>query len=199
MYKKILVPLDGSGLAECVFQHVKAVATGCSVPEVDLLYVVQGSRFPYDVGFEDAYFGNLPADVRDEGIRKAEEWGKEYLAKIADDMKGAGVAARSTILRGNAAEQILDFATKNSADLILLDLNMPKKDGRETLAEIKQDEKLKCIPVIVLTVSSVEEDIFKAYNFHANCYITKPIDLDQFVKVVNSVENFWFTIVRLPQ
>ncbi len=91
------------------------------------------------------------------------------------------------------------YADVPRPDLILLDLNMPKKDGRETLAEIKQDEKLKCIPVIVLTVSNIEEDILKAYNLHANCYITKPIDLDQFVKVVNSVENFWFTIVRLPQ
>ncbi len=84
-------------------------------------------------------------------------------------------------------------------DLILLDLNMPKKDGRETLSEIKQDENLRRIPVIVLTVSGIEEDILKAYNLHANCYITKPLDLGQFVKVVNSVENFWFSIVRLPQ
>ena len=91
------------------------------------------------------------------------------------------------------------YAGAPRPDLVLLDLNMPRKDGRETLAEIKQDENLKCIPVIVLTVSNVEEDIFKAYNLHANCYITKPIDLDQFVKVVNSVENFWFSIVRLPQ
>ena len=83
-------------------------------------------------------------------------------------------------------------------DLILLDLNLPKKDGRQVLAEIKDDEDLKRIPVVILTVSSAEEDILKAYNLHANCYITKPIDLAQFMKVVRSVEDFWLTIVKLP-
>jgi chemotaxis family two-component system response regulator Rcp1 len=83
-------------------------------------------------------------------------------------------------------------------DLILLDLNLPKKDGRQVLAEIKNDEDLKRIPVVILTVSSAEEDILKTYNLHANCYITKPIDLDQFMKVVRSVEDFWLTIVKLP-
>ena len=83
-------------------------------------------------------------------------------------------------------------------DLILLDLNLPKKDGREVLAEIKNDDKLKRIPVVVLTVSSAEEDILKSYNLHANCFITKPIDLGQFMKVVQSVEDFWLTIVKLP-
>jgi chemotaxis family two-component system response regulator Rcp1 len=83
-------------------------------------------------------------------------------------------------------------------DLILLDLNLPKKDGRQVLAEIKADEDLKRIPVVILTVSGAEEDILKAYNLHANCYITKPIDLGQFIKVVRSVEDFWLTIVKLP-
>jgi chemotaxis family two-component system response regulator Rcp1 len=83
-------------------------------------------------------------------------------------------------------------------DLILLDLNLPKKDGREVLAEIKNDDELKRIPVVVLTVSSAEEDILKSYNLHANCFITKPIDLGQFMKVVHSVEDFWLTIVKLP-
>ena len=83
-------------------------------------------------------------------------------------------------------------------DLILLDLNLPKKDGRQVLAEIKGDESLRRIPVVILTVSSAEEDILKTYNLHANCYITKPIDLDQFMKVVRSVEDFWLTIVKLP-
>ena len=83
-------------------------------------------------------------------------------------------------------------------DLILLDLNLPKKDGREVLAEIKFDDKLKRIPVVVLTISSAEEDILKSYNLHANCFITKPIDLSQFMKVVHSVEDFWLTIVKLP-
>jgi chemotaxis family two-component system response regulator Rcp1 len=83
-------------------------------------------------------------------------------------------------------------------DLILLDLNLPKKDGREVLAEIKNDDELKRIPVVVLTVSSAEEDILKSYNLHANCFITKPLDLGQFMKVVQSVEDFWLTIVKLP-
>ncbi len=83
-------------------------------------------------------------------------------------------------------------------DLILLDLNLPKKDGREVLAEIKEDSSLKRIPVVVLTVSSAEEDILKSYNLHANCYISKSIDLEQFIKVVKSVEDFWLTIVKLP-
>ncbi|MBE0517380.1 MAG: response regulator [Methanophagales archaeon] len=83
-------------------------------------------------------------------------------------------------------------------DLILLDLNLPKKDGREVLAEIKSNEHLKSIPVVVLTISKAEEDILKAYKLYANCYITKPIDLDQFIEVVKSIEDFWLTIVKLP-
>ncbi|WP_193372288.1 response regulator [Nostoc punctiforme] len=83
-------------------------------------------------------------------------------------------------------------------DIVLLDLNLPRKDGREVLAEIKGDEKLKRIPVVILTTSQAEEDILKAYNLCANCYITKPVDFDQFVKIVQSIENFWFAIVKLP-
>jgi len=83
-------------------------------------------------------------------------------------------------------------------DLILLDLNLPRKSGREVLEEIKQDEELRCIPVVVLTISAAEKDIVSAYNLHANCYITKPIDLEQFSKVVKSIREFWLTIVKLP-
>ncbi|MEH2325742.1 MAG: response regulator [Nostoc sp.] len=83
-------------------------------------------------------------------------------------------------------------------DIVLLDLNLPRKDGREVLAEIKGDENLRRIPVVVLTTSQAEEDILKAYNLCANCYITKPVDFDQFVKIVQSIENFWFAIVKLP-
>jgi CheY-like chemotaxis protein len=90
------------------------------------------------------------------------------------------------------------YADAVRPDLILLDLNLPKKDGREVLAEVKGDEDLKRIPVVIMTVSEAEEDILKTYNLHANCYITKPIDLDQFIKVVRSVESFWLTIVKLP-
>jgi chemotaxis family two-component system response regulator Rcp1 len=83
-------------------------------------------------------------------------------------------------------------------DLILLDLNLPKKDGREVLAEIKQDEDLKIIPVAVLTTSESEADVLKSYKLHANCYITKPVDLNQLAKITKVIEDFWFTIVRLP-
>jgi chemotaxis family two-component system response regulator Rcp1 len=83
-------------------------------------------------------------------------------------------------------------------DLILLDLNLPRKSGREVLAEVKADEDLKRIPVVVMTVSRDEEDVLKAYNLHANCYITKPIDFAQFIRITKSIEEFWFTIVKLP-
>ena len=83
-------------------------------------------------------------------------------------------------------------------DLILLDLNLPRMDGREVLAEIKADPALRHIPVVVLTSSQAEEDIARAYHLHANCYVTKPVDLDQFIHVVESIEDFWFTIVKLP-
>jgi CheY-like chemotaxis protein len=83
-------------------------------------------------------------------------------------------------------------------DLVLLDLNLPRKDGREVLAEMKTDETLRRIPVVVLTTSQAEEDILKTYDLHANCYITKPVDLDQFIQIVQSIEEFWLTIVKLP-
>ncbi|MFA4985921.1 MAG: response regulator [Candidatus Brocadiia bacterium] len=90
------------------------------------------------------------------------------------------------------------FASAPRPGLILLDLNLPKKDGREVLAEIKADDDLKRIPVVILTTSKEEEDIIKSYNLHANCYISKPIDLHQFIHVVKSIEDFWLTIVKLP-
>ena len=91
------------------------------------------------------------------------------------------------------------YTTVSRPDLILLDLNLPKKDGREVLQEIKEDAELKKIPVVVLTTSAAERDILRAYNLHANCYITKPVDLEQFMRVVQSIEYFWLTIVKLPQ
>jgi CheY-like chemotaxis protein len=90
------------------------------------------------------------------------------------------------------------YANAPTPDLILLDLNMPRKDGREVLAEIKLDEKLRRIPVVILTTSQAEADILKTYNLHANCYITKPVDLDQFLQMIKSLEDFWFSIVKLP-
>lgn len=83
-------------------------------------------------------------------------------------------------------------------DIILLDLNLPKKDGREVLEEIKTDENLKRIPVVILTTSKAEEDIIKSYELHANSYITKPVDFDQFITVIKSIEDFWLEVVRLP-
>ncbi len=91
------------------------------------------------------------------------------------------------------------YADSPRPDIILLDLNLPKKDGREVLSEVKADEELRRIPVVVLTTSRAEEDVLRAYNFNANCYITKPVDLEQFIKVVKSIQNFWLTIVKLPE
>ena len=90
------------------------------------------------------------------------------------------------------------FADAPRPDLILLDLNLPKRDGRSVLAEIKQDRALRHIPVVILTSSQAEQDILKAYDLHANCYVTKPVDLDQFITIVRSIEQFWFTVVKLP-
>lgn len=90
------------------------------------------------------------------------------------------------------------YAEAPRPDLILLDLNLPKKTGQEVLAEIKEDPDLRRIPVVILTVSEAEADIIKTYNLHANCYITKPVDLDRFIEVVKSIEDFWLTVVMLP-
>jgi two-component system, chemotaxis family, response regulator Rcp1 len=90
------------------------------------------------------------------------------------------------------------YSSAPRPDLILLDLNLPKKDGREVLVTIKEDDSLRRIPVVILTTSQAEEDILRAYNLHGNCYITKPVDLDQFIRIVKSIEEFWLTIVKLP-
>jgi CheY-like chemotaxis protein len=90
------------------------------------------------------------------------------------------------------------FANVTRPDLILLDLNLPGKDGREVLKEVKEDNNLKKIPVVVLTTSKAEEDILKSYDLHANSYITKPVDFDQFINVVKSIESFWLEVVKLP-
>lgn len=89
-------------------------------------------------------------------------------------------------------------ASMPTPDLILLDLNLPRKDGREVLQEIKADTDLKRIPVVVLTTSESDSDILTTYGLHANCYITKPVDMDQFIKIVKMLEEFWFTVVKLP-
>lgn len=124
--------------------------------------------------------------------RLAKEALKE--SKIKNDLQivGDGIDAMDFLHRKGK------FTNAPRPDLILLDLNLPRKDGREVLAEIKNDPDLKRIPVVILTISKAEEDILKTYNLHANCYITKPLDLDQFMKVVKSIEDFWLTIVKLP-
>ena len=90
------------------------------------------------------------------------------------------------------------YASAPYPDLVLLDLNLPKKDGREVLAEMKQDPDLRRIPVVILTISNGQEDILKSYNLHANAYVTKPLNLEQFAKIVKAIEDFWFTVVKLP-
>jgi len=114
--------------------------------------------------------------------------------KIANRISVArdGVEALASLRREDG------YADAPRPDLILLDLNLPKKDGREVLAEVKANEQLRAIPVVVLTTSQAEEDILKSYNLHANCYITKPVDLEQFMRVVREVEDFWLCLVKLP-
>ena len=92
-----------------------------------------------------------------------------------------------------------EYAGEPPPDLILLDLNLPRKDGREVLSEIKDDPRLRLVPVVVLTTSAAERDLVKSYGLHANAYVIKPIDLDRFVEIVQGIEEFWFSIVKLPQ
>jgi CheY-like chemotaxis protein len=115
-----------------------------------------------------------------------------------------GKVRNNLSVAGNG-EEALDFLRREGQftnaprpDMILLDLNLPRKDGREVLAEIKDDPNLKRIPVVILTTSQAEQDILKTYNLHANCYITKPVDLESFFEVVKTIEDFWLTIVKLP-
>ena len=115
-------------------------------------------------------------------------------AKVLNHLSVAGDGADAlAFLRRQGAH-----AQAPRPELILLDLNLPKKDGREVLAEIKEDADLRRIPVVILTTSQAEQDIVKTYNLHANCYITKPVELDQFMEIVKSIEGFWLSIVRLP-
>jgi chemotaxis family two-component system response regulator Rcp1 len=115
-------------------------------------------------------------------------------SKIRNHMSVARDGAEAMAVLGQQGP----YADAPRPDLILLDLNLPKKDGREVLAEIKQDPRWRPIPVVILTTSDAWPDILRAYDLHANCYITKPVDLDSFVRAIRSVEEFWLTIVRLP-
>jgi two-component system, chemotaxis family, response regulator Rcp1 len=108
----------------------------------------------------------------------------------------------NVVMDGDAALAYLrregDYASATRPDLILLDLNLPKKDGREVLAEIKKDPSLRRIPVVILTTSSAEKDVLQTYDLQANCYITKPVQLGEFLSVVKSIDDFWLALVRLP-
>ncbi len=126
-------------------------------------------------------------------VRLTQEAFKEGRVFVNLTVASDGVEAME-ILRGNGP-----YAGKRRPDLILLDLNLPRKNGREVLVEIKADEELRRIPVIVMTTSKAEQDIHRAYNLNANCYITKPVELDEFLNVVRSIEDFWLTIVTLPR
>jgi chemotaxis family two-component system response regulator Rcp1 len=128
-----------------------------------------------------------PGDVRltREALRDGKIYNNLYVARD-------GVEAMAFLRKTG------QYAHAPRPDLILLDLNLPRKDGHEVLAEVKTDETLRRIPVVILTTSQAEEDIIKTYDLHVNCYITKPVDLDQFVKIVKSIEDFWLTIVKLP-
>lgn len=125
-------------------------------------------------------------------VRLAQEALKECKMKNKVRSVTDGVAALQYLQRQGP------YAGESRPDLILLDLNLPKMDGREVLGQIKSDPQLRRIPVVILTTSKSEEDIIRTYDLHANCYITKPIDMDQFISVVKKIEDFWFTIVKLP-
>jgi two-component system, chemotaxis family, response regulator Rcp1 len=128
-----------------------------------------------------------PADVRltQEAFREAKVRNNLHVAQD-------GVAALDFLHHTNGYQDV------PRPDIVLLDLNLPKKDGREVLAEIKEDDNLKRIPVVILTTSTAEQDILRTYDLHANCYINKPVDLEKFMTLVKGIEDFWLTIVKLP-
>jgi len=126
-------------------------------------------------------------DIRltQEGIKETKIHNNLHVARDGEE------AMNFLYKRGNYRDVV-------TPDLILLDLNLPKKDGREVLEEVKNDDALSHIPVVILTTSEAEKDIVKSYKLHANCYVTKPMGIDQFVEVIKAIEDFWFSIVKLP-
>ena len=137
--------------------------------------------------FEILLVEDSPDDVEltQEALKGGNVW--HNLSVVSDGVEALEFLRRQG-KHGNAAQP----------DIVLLDLNLPRKDGREVLQEVKTDPQLKHIPVVVLTTSNAEQDILRSYKLHANCYITKPVDLDKFFSVINAVEDFWLTVVRLP-
>ena len=125
-------------------------------------------------------------------VRLTREALKEGKVRNNLSVVGDGVEALAFLHREGS------YSSAPRPDIILLDLNLPRKDGRQVLAEVKADPELRRIPIVVLTTSKAEEDILKTYELHANCFITKPVDFEHFIKVVQSIESFWFTIVKLP-
>jgi chemotaxis family two-component system response regulator Rcp1 len=125
-------------------------------------------------------------------VRLTREALKDAKVQISLHVASDGIEAMAFLERAGA------HAHAPRPDLILLDLNLPKKDGREVLQEIKESATLKSIPVVILTTSASETDILRSYQLHANCYISKPVDLDGFLKVVQSIDNFWLSVVKLP-
>ena len=144
-------------------------------------------RFPSSKTAEILLIDDSPSDTRlaQEALAEAEV---ANVLHVVED----GVAALEFLRRGSSYE------SAPRPDLILLDLNLPRKDGREVLAEIKRDPELLRIPVVVLTTSQAESDVLTSYDLHANCFITKPVDFDQFAAVVKSIEEFWLTVAHLP-
>jgi chemotaxis family two-component system response regulator Rcp1 len=148
------------------------------------------------------------------GVESGELNARRIDILLVEDNPGDVRLTREALLEGKVPNQLnvvgdgieaLDYlfqrgvhANASRPDLVLLDLNLPKKDGGEVLAEIKAEASLKRIPVVVLTTSQADEDVLKSYNLHANCYIAKPVDFDQFIQIVRSIDAFWLTIVRLP-
>lgn len=125
--------------------------------------------------------------------------------RLTQEALNEGKLRNNLYVVGDGVEALLflrretPYAQSPRPDLVLLDLNLPKLGGMEVLAEMKKDPRLRCIPVVILTTSAAERDVVKSYDLHANCYITKPVDFEQFIQVVQSIQDFWFSIVKLPQ
>jgi chemotaxis family two-component system response regulator Rcp1 len=143
---------------------------------------------PQSVAIEVLLVEDSPGDVR--LTREALQDAKVHISlHVATD----GIEAMAFLERTGT------YANAPRPDLILLDLNLPRKDGREVLKEIKESPSLRIIPVVILTTSSSDVDVLQSYYLHANCYISKPVDLDGFLKVVQSIDNFWLSVVKLPR
>jgi chemotaxis family two-component system response regulator Rcp1 len=170
--------------AEVLAEERHAAAARSTEAAQDMSHAHVNSAFPVEILLVE----DSPGDIRltQEALRAA---------KLRNNLHVAvdGMEATSFLRREGK------HANAPRPDLILLDLNLPKKNGQEVLADIKLDPRLRTIPVVILTTSADEEDVLKSYQLHANCYITKPVDLDQFLRVIRAIDSFWLTIVKLPR